>query len=80
MCQVLVPDGTLPNYRRILDHGGVGTPADAVLVGDETAMRRQLEELVDAGPTEIWADVFAVGEDRAASRARTTALLTELVH
>lgn len=71
--------GTLPNYRRILGHGGVTSPAEAVVVGDEASVRRQLEELVEAGATEIWADVFAVGDDRAGSRARTTALLRELV-
>ena len=70
---------SLPNYQRILAHGGVSAPAEAVVVGDEDAVRAQLEELVDAGATEIWADVFAVGEDRAGSRARTTALLRDLV-
>ena len=30
--------GQLPNYQRILDHGGVDGPADAAIVGDEAAV------------------------------------------
>jgi alkanesulfonate monooxygenase SsuD/methylene tetrahydromethanopterin reductase-like flavin-dependent oxidoreductase (luciferase family) len=71
--------GTLPNYQRILDRGGISSPAQAVLVGDEAAVRSQLEALFEAGATEVWADVFAVGEDRSSSRKRTMALLGELV-
>jgi alkanesulfonate monooxygenase SsuD/methylene tetrahydromethanopterin reductase-like flavin-dependent oxidoreductase (luciferase family) len=71
--------GTLPNYQRILDRGGISSPAQAVVVGDEAAVRGQLEELFAAGVTEVWVDVFAVGDDRSASRKRSMALLGELV-
>lgn len=70
--------GTLANYQRILAAGGVDSPADAVIVGDEASVTAQLEALLDAGATEIWADVFAVGEDRSGSRERTMALLRSL--
>jgi F420-dependent oxidoreductase-like protein len=70
--------GGLPNYQRILARGGADQPADAVVVGDEAAVRRQLDELFEAGATDVWADAFPAGDDRAASRARTTALLREL--
>lgn len=72
--------GTLPNYQRILAHGGVAGPADAAIVGDEASVTAQIEELFEAGATDVWAAPFPVGDDRSASRARTRALLTELVN
>ena len=65
--------------QRILDIGGAATPADAAIVGDEASVRRQLQALIDAGATDIWAAVFPVGDDRRASITRTTDLLRELV-
>ena len=35
--------------------------------------------MFDAGVTDVWAAIFPVGDDRAASRNRTRALLKELV-
>ena len=70
--------GTLPNYQRILAHGGVSSPAEAAIVGDEDSVARQIEELLAAGATDMWAAPFPVGSDRAASRTRTRALLAEL--
>jgi F420-dependent oxidoreductase-like protein len=69
--------GGLPNYRRVLDIGGAAGPADAVIVGDEESVARQVRALFDAGATDFWAAPFPVG-DRSASRARTRALLTSL--
>ena len=70
--------GVLPNYRRLLDFGGAPGPADAAIVGDEAAVADGIQGLFDAGATDVWAAIFPVGEDRAASRRRTRALLTEL--
>lgn len=70
--------GTLPNYQRILAHGGIASPADAVVVGNEDAVTAQVEALFAAGATDVWAAPFPVGEDRARSRARTRALLASL--
>jgi alkanesulfonate monooxygenase SsuD/methylene tetrahydromethanopterin reductase-like flavin-dependent oxidoreductase (luciferase family) len=70
---------SMPNYQRILELGDAPTPADAAIVGDETAVRRQLQSLLDAGATDIWAAVFPVGEDSAGSRRRTMDLLKDLV-
>jgi F420-dependent oxidoreductase-like protein len=67
------------NYRRILAVGDTPDPADAAIVGNEASVRAQLQGLLDAGATDIWASVFPVGTDRAASRRRTTDLLRELV-
>jgi alkanesulfonate monooxygenase SsuD/methylene tetrahydromethanopterin reductase-like flavin-dependent oxidoreductase (luciferase family) len=70
--------GTLSNYRRILDIGGAAGPADAAIVGDETRVTADVRALFDAGATDVWAAVFPVGDDRAASRQRARALLKEL--
>lgn len=70
--------GTLPNYQRILAHGGVSSPAEAAIVGDEEAVTGQIEALFAAGATDIWAAPFPVGEDRSGSRRRTRALLSQL--
>jgi F420-dependent oxidoreductase-like protein len=69
----------MANYQRILEVGNAATPADAAIVGNEVAVRAQLQSLLDAGATDIWAAVFPVGEDRAGSRQRTVDLLKELV-
>jgi F420-dependent oxidoreductase-like protein len=71
--------GDLPNYARILRTGGLERSADACVVGDEESVATQLRALVAAGATDVWAAAFPVGDDRAASRARTRALLVDLV-
>jgi F420-dependent oxidoreductase-like protein len=72
--------GELPNYARILRAGGLERSADACIVGDEESVAAQLRALVDAGATDVWAATFAVGAERKASRARTRALLEQLLH
>jgi alkanesulfonate monooxygenase SsuD/methylene tetrahydromethanopterin reductase-like flavin-dependent oxidoreductase (luciferase family) len=71
--------GSLPNYARLLERGGVGSPAEAVIVGDEASVTAQISALFDAGATDVWAAPFGVGSDRSASRSRTRALLKQLV-
>jgi alkanesulfonate monooxygenase SsuD/methylene tetrahydromethanopterin reductase-like flavin-dependent oxidoreductase (luciferase family) len=70
--------GNLPNYQRILAHGGISSPTEAALVGNEDDVTRQLEALFAAGATDVWAAPFAVGDDHSASRRRTRALLAAL--
>lgn len=70
--------GTLPNYQRILAHGGVSSPAEAAIVGDEASVAAQLQALLDAGATDLWTAIYPVGEDAAGSRRRTRALLQAL--
>jgi F420-dependent oxidoreductase-like protein len=70
--------GTLPNYQRILAHGGISSPGDAAIVGDEASVAEQINALFEAGATDFWAAPMVVGDDRSASRARTRALLQEL--
>jgi F420-dependent oxidoreductase-like protein len=69
----------LPNYRRILAASGYERTADAVIGGDEQAVKRQLQDLVDAGATDIWACPMAVGDDPASSVRRTMDTLRELL-
>ncbi len=72
--------GTLPNYQRLLAHGGVDGPAEAAIVGDEESVAAQIQGLFDAGASDVWAAPFPVGDDRAASRNRTRALLKDLAN
>jgi len=70
------------NYQRIMDLGGAATAGDAAIIGDERSVRAQLQGLIDAGATDIWAAAFPVGDDKAAKLAslqRTRDLLRELV-
>ncbi|MET0728004.1 MAG: TIGR03564 family F420-dependent LLM class oxidoreductase [Acidimicrobiales bacterium] len=69
----------MANYQRILEIGGASGPADAAIVGDEVSVRSQLQSLLDAGATDIWAAPFPVGDDPKASLQRTRDLLRELV-
>lgn len=70
---------SLPNYVRILERGGVRSPAEAAIVGNEASVAAQITALFDAGATDVWAAPFPVGLDKSASRARTRALLKSLV-
>jgi len=67
--------GSLPSYRAMLDREGAAGPADVAVVGDEGAVRQQLDRLEAGGATDLVANVFGSGDER----ARTTALLQSLV-
>jgi F420-dependent oxidoreductase-like protein len=69
----------LANYQRILGIGGAATAADAAIVGDEASVRTQLQAVLDAGATDILADLVPAGPDQAASLQRTTNLLRDLI-
>jgi F420-dependent oxidoreductase-like protein len=68
-----------PNYQRVLAAGGYDGTAAAAIVGNERSVRRQLQALIDAGATDIWASPFPVGDDRQASLRRTRDTLQELL-
>ena len=71
--------GELPSYRRMLDMEGVEGPQDVAVLGDEGEVERQLRELAGAGATDLLPMMFPVGDDEAASVARTRSLLKSLV-
>ncbi|MGQ0845969.1 MAG: TIGR03564 family F420-dependent LLM class oxidoreductase [Sporichthyaceae bacterium] len=70
--------GGLENYRRLFEREGARSVADLCVVGTEMEVVAGLRRLADAGVTELWPVVFGVGEDPAASAARTTELLATL--
>jgi F420-dependent oxidoreductase-like protein len=68
----------IPTYRRILDRGESGSPAEVSIIGTEEQVTKRLRSYRDAGVTDLAAAVFAVGSDRDASRRRTRDLLASL--
>ena len=65
---------TLPSYKAMLDIEGAAGPGDVAIVGDEAAVRQQIEALAAIGVTDFVAGEFATGEDA----TRTRALLRDL--
>ena len=65
---------TLPSYKAMLDREGAGGPGDVAIVGDEAAVRQQIDELAGIGVTDFAAGEFATGDDA----TRTRALLQDL--
>ncbi|CAJ1581185.1 TIGR03564 family F420-dependent LLM class oxidoreductase [[Mycobacterium] wendilense] len=73
--------GAMPNFEQIVATGGGSSAADVAIIGDEASVQRQLERLITAGATDIWAQPVAVGADREQRRSslrRTRALLSAL--
>ena len=54
--------GSLPSYRAMLDREGVAGPAELALVGDETALRADIQRLRDAGVTDFNAAIIPLEE------------------
>lgn len=69
----------LSNYRRILEIGGYAGTAEAAIVGKKASVQKQLQALLDAGATDIWAGLFPVGDDPATSLRRTYDALGEML-
>jgi 5,10-methylenetetrahydromethanopterin reductase len=65
---------TLPSYKAMLDKEGAAGPGDVAIVGDEAAVRQQVEALAGIGVSDFVAGEFATGDDA----ARTRALLRDL--
>lgn len=64
--------GELPSYRAMLDREGAATPGDVAIVGDEEAVRAQIDGLAKAGVTDFVAAEFS-------GRERTRAFLKGLL-
>lgn len=67
--------GTLPSYRAMLDREGAGGPADVAMLGDEAALRAQIDRLRDAGVTDLDAAIAPVDDG---AEARTLEFLASL--
>ncbi len=63
--------GQLPSYRAMLDREGAPTPADVAIVGNESSVRTQVEEIFAQGATEFVGVPFM-------ERERTFGVLAEL--
>jgi F420-dependent oxidoreductase-like protein len=71
--------GTLPNYVRMLDIEGVSGPAEVAIVGNEKEVAGQIRAIAATGATDFLAASFPVGDDNAASLARTRACVKGLI-
>jgi F420-dependent oxidoreductase-like protein len=70
---------SLPSYRAMLDREGAADPSEAAIIGDEDAVRAQVDRYHEAGVTDFWAVPFRVrGDDEAVPRTR--GLLVKLAH
>ncbi|GGP15825.1 TIGR03564 family F420-dependent LLM class oxidoreductase [Nonomuraea glycinis] len=50
--------GQLPSYRAMLDREGAAGPGDVAIVGDESSVRAQIDQLAEAGVTDFVAAVL----------------------
>jgi len=66
--------GSLPSYRAMLDREGAAGPGDVAIVGDEEAVRAQIQRVVDAGVTDFLYAPFGGRADR----ERTIALIVDI--
>jgi F420-dependent oxidoreductase-like protein len=69
----------MENYQRILAIGGAESAEAAAIIGNEASVTAQLQSLLDAGATDIWAAIVPVGPDTRASVQRTRDLLCSLI-
>lgn len=67
IAESLVVYGQLPSYRAMLDREGVDGPANIAIVGDENALRGEIDRFRNAGVTDFNAAIMAV-EDGAYDR------------
>ncbi len=67
--------GFLPSYRAMLDREGADGPADVAIVGDESAVEKQVHALADAGVTEYVASIFGSRGERETTRALLKSML-----
>jgi alkanesulfonate monooxygenase SsuD/methylene tetrahydromethanopterin reductase-like flavin-dependent oxidoreductase (luciferase family) len=71
----LVIYGQLPSYRAMLDREGVDHPADIAIVGDENALRGEIQRLENLGVTDFNAAIMGVEEG---ARERTMEFLASM--
>jgi hypothetical protein len=61
----------MPAYRRQIDLEGIEAPVDLAVVGDEEAVAAHIGRFLEAGMTELCANLLGTPEDK----ARTAAFL-----
>lgn len=45
--------GDMPSYRAVLDRGGKAGPEDTAVLGDDSAVAKEIQRFADAGATEV---------------------------
>lgn len=53
--------GMLVNYRRLFEREGVDGPVELAITGDESTVTARIQDLFDAGATDVWAVPFDTG-------------------
>jgi F420-dependent oxidoreductase-like protein len=71
--------GQLPSYRAVLDQEGATGPGDVAVVGDESAVREQIEVLAGVGVTDFVAAEYGAGDEQTRTRALLRSLTTTAV-
>jgi 5,10-methylenetetrahydromethanopterin reductase len=61
--------GSIPTYRAALDRGDARAPEDIAIIGNEESVHSALDDLPDAGVSELLAVEFGTEEDIARTRA-----------
>jgi 5,10-methylenetetrahydromethanopterin reductase len=75
--QIFAVYGQLPSYRAMLDHEGVGGPADIAVVGSSSEVTEKILALAEIGVTDFAAVEFGANPDEvAATRAAVKACLS----
>ncbi|WP_019926202.1 TIGR03564 family F420-dependent LLM class oxidoreductase [Nocardia sp. BMG111209] len=79
--RILGVDETLPNYRRLLEHGNADNIGDLCLAGDEDAIVTGLRRYAAAGATDVSVRLLPLGDNRAtltASKHRTRQMIADI--
>lgn len=58
------PAGDMPAYRAVLDRGGKAGPEDTAVLGDESAVAKEIERFAEAGATEFLLCPVGTDEER----------------
>ena len=75
--QIFAVYGQLPSYRAMLDHEGVGGPADIAVVGSTSEVTERIRALEEIGVTDFAAVEFGANPDEVgATRAAVKACLS----
>jgi F420-dependent oxidoreductase-like protein len=73
LAPIMERSASMPAYRRQIELEGVAQPVDLAVVGDEQSVGAHLQRFVDAGMTELCANLLGTPDDK----ARTAAFLVE---
>ena len=70
---------SLPAYARVIEREGAASPGEIAVIGSAAEVRAGLQQLIDAGATEVLAAVIPFGDDAEASRRHTEQALAGML-